>query len=232
MERECAPPHGRCVVAFSLYGDDSRYTAGVLANARSLYGGGGGGGGTTGSDRHVFRHWSMRLYHDATVATDLLEALRMLGVELVNASRWTDPTDRTEQSGSVGLMGTGRAWRFMVAADPTVTRFLVRDVDSRLGAREEAAVAAWVASGAAFHTMRDHPSHSLLARSGFRIQAGMWGAVGGAMLDMEARLRAAGTAHDFTADARFLQANVWPVAMSSGLVQVKSNIKYCESNFE
>lgn len=30
----------------------------------------------------------------------------------------------------------GMGWRFMVAADPSVDAFLVRDLDSRLGLRE------------------------------------------------------------------------------------------------
>ena len=63
-------------------------------------------------------------------------------------------------------------WRFWAAADPTVERFISRDVDSRLMARDAVAVAAWEQSGKAFHVVRDHPSHSLYPMSG-----GLWGCV-------------------------------------------------------
>ena len=67
-------------------------------------------------------------------------------------------------------------WRFWAAADASVERFISRDVDSRLMARDAVAVAAWEASDAGFHVVRDHPSHSLYPMSG-----GLWGARRGAL---------------------------------------------------
>ena len=67
-------------------------------------------------------------------------------------------------------------WRFWAAADPTAERFISRDVDSRLMARDYEAVRRWIASGRKFHVVRDHPSHSLYPMSG-----GLWGAVRGAL---------------------------------------------------
>jgi hypothetical protein len=49
----------------------------------------------------------------------------------------------------------GMLWRFTVAADPTVDRFIVRDVDSRLNYRERLAVEEWIQSGRPIHIMRD-----------------------------------------------------------------------------
>jgi hypothetical protein len=40
----------------------------------------------------------------------------------------------------------GMFWRFLVAEDDAVDRYIVRDSDSRLNAREAAAVAEWMAS--------------------------------------------------------------------------------------
>jgi hypothetical protein len=40
-----------------------------------------------------------------------------------------------------------------------VTAYLSRDLDSRLTGREVAAVSEWLATGRAFHFMRDHPDH-------------------------------------------------------------------------
>ena len=76
----------------------------------------------------------------------LLEKLAGLGAELINM----------DSSGVDNKM----SWRFTVASDPSVTRYIMRDVDSRLSAREKLAVDEWVRSGRKFHVMRDHPSHS------------------------------------------------------------------------
>ena len=48
--------------------------------------------------------------------------------------------------------------------------FLSRDLDSRLNAREAAAVAEFLQSGAGVHIMRDHPAHAAV------MMGGMWGA--------------------------------------------------------
>jgi len=50
-------------------------------------------------------------------------------------------------------------WRFSVAGDDSVDRYIVRDVDSRLNARERFAVEEWIVSGNPLHLMRDHPYH-------------------------------------------------------------------------
>ncbi len=51
--------------------------------------------------------------------------------------------------GSRGAIA-GMFWRLLVASDGTVDRFVVRDVDSSLGAREKAAVDEWIALGEAW----------------------------------------------------------------------------------
>jgi hypothetical protein len=50
-----------------------------------------------------------------------------------------------------------------------VSAYLSRDLDSRLSSRETAAVADWLATGRAFHFMRDHPDH------GTHILGSAWG---------------------------------------------------------
>ena len=47
--------------------------------------------------------------------------------------------------------------------------FVSRDLDSRLGPREAAAVSSWLRSGRPFHVMRDHPDH------GAEMLGGAWG---------------------------------------------------------
>ena len=60
--------------------------------------------------------------------------------------------------------------RFLPLVDPQVSVMVSRDLDSRLTAREQAAVEDWLETGLSFHVMRDHISHSK------EILAGMWGA--------------------------------------------------------
>ena len=48
--------------------------------------------------------------------------------------------------------------------------FLSRDLDSRITAREVAAVEEWLQSGAPLHSMRDHPAHKS------SLMGGAWGA--------------------------------------------------------
>lgn len=61
----------------------------------------------------------------------------------------------------------GKMWRFLPMADPLVSEFLVRDVDSVILSREVAAVNQWLANSTALvHIMRDHPSHNGLILAG------------------------------------------------------------------
>jgi hypothetical protein len=200
----------RCVVSFSLYGDSERYTGGALANARVI-------------GRSVLPHWRMRLYHNnyarrgdtgpevAASRARLLSSLEALGVELVDVSQ--------QEQQQEGQLFNGRTWRFSVASDPLIARFLIRDVDSRISPREALAVEAWVRSGRPFHTMRDHPSHTIYARAGFPMQAGMWGGTSAAVPEMLALLAAADSSQAYIADQVFLRDSVWPLALARGVLQ-------------
>ncbi len=137
------------IISFSLYGDLPIYCEGALSNidlAKIHYPG-----------------WVCRFYVDDTVPNLVLDKIAATGAELI---RVTVP--------SLGPM-YGRYWRFWVAADPNVDRFVVRDVDSRINPREKAAVDAWIASGRSFHLMRDNPWHVK------RVLSGMWGGLGSSL---------------------------------------------------
>mmetsp|Transcript_24523 Transcript_24523/g.62284 ORF Transcript_24523/g.62284 Transcript_24523/m.62284 type:complete len:330 (-) Transcript_24523:830-1819(-) len=137
---------GRRIIAMSLYGDNPRYTMGAIENAvvvlRSWHG------------------WTLRIYHDDTVPSNVLHILVTLHVELKHIYR--------RGQGAIGMM-----WRFLIAADRTVSRFIVRDADSRLTLRDFNAVCEWIGTNFYFHCMRDHPYH------GASIMGGMWGSLGG-----------------------------------------------------
>jgi hypothetical protein len=78
----------RRVIAYSMYGDNERYTDGALANAK-LY-------------RQIYPGWKMRVYHDETVPARILNAMKAEGVDLVNMG-----------SSTMNRM----SWRFQAAVD-------------------------------------------------------------------------------------------------------------------
>ena len=92
-------------------------------------------------------------------------------------------------------------WRFLVASDKNVERYIVRDIDSRLSVREKQAVDEWIKSGKMFHVMRDHPSHSHYPMSG-----GMWGGTQNAISDMDVLLNNEKLKKKYMVDRIFLIA--------------------------
>lgn len=149
---------------------------------------------------------------DDTVPRAILASLSlMLHVRLIN------------MSAQAKLLPNPRSWRFLITSDPRVGRWLIRDIDSRLLARDRAAVDEWVASRARFSIMRDHPAHTV-----YPINAGMWGGTRDAVpcLAQLMRQEAAGlqacngckvASNTYYNDPVFLQRHVWPVAQHSML---------------
>ena len=164
----------RDVVSFSLWGDKRQYCEGALINARQV--------------PELLPGWSARFYVDESVPESVIAQLRSLGAEV-----------RTEQMDDVPRLMR----RFLVHDDPAVRHYLVRDTDSRIGAREIAAVNDWIASGTRFHAMRDHPFHTEL------MMGGMWGGTAGRGLSMR-DLIAAADDHRYGADQDFLGTHLWP----------------------
>jgi len=124
------------VIAFSLYGENERYTQGAIENAK-LY-------------KQIYPGWTMVVYHDAAVPKHILATLKSHNVWLNDMSK-----------SSMNKM----SWRFTAGSDK-VSLFCCRDIDSRLSLREKYAVDEWIDSGKKYHVMRDHPSHSNYAMSG------------------------------------------------------------------
>lgn len=193
-ERAVPPPpapfdpsaRARNIVAFSLYGANPKYGEGMIRNAIAMH--------------HVYPEWTCRVYHDTSVPAEVLRRLERLGAQLMTVDGL--PASRF-----------GTFWRFLVADDPGVDRFLVRDCDACVNLRERAAVEDWLASDRHFHLMRDGFTHTDL------VLAGMWGGVRGglppigpAMLDF-----ARTAAYSRTADQTFLRERMWPVIRASHL---------------
>jgi protein O-GlcNAc transferase len=140
------------IVSFSLYGAMPLYTIGAVRNAELVH--------------RIYPGWRARFYVDDTVPENVIDALRARDAEIVVAKKKLGPM-------------YGRHWRTLVASDPDVGRFIIRDCDSRLNWRERAAVDEWLASGCSFHIMRDSVAHNT------RMLSGMWGGVGGIIKNMD-----------------------------------------------
>ena len=135
----------------------------------------------------------MRVYLDKTVPANVVRQLEVLGAQLVKM-------DDSSMAGGIG----GMFWRFLVAADPDVDRFIVRDSDSRLNTRERMAVEEWTQSGKLMHSLRDHPNHDR------PLNGGMWGGTKGAVPDMAAVVRKWSNKDAYMGDLDFLNQVVWP----------------------
>lgn len=171
------------VIAMSLYGSDPDYTYGALENAVIV--------------KRDWPTWTLRIYHDQHVPSDVLRGLRALDVELV-------PRTFRRDSGHEAMF-----WRFDVIRDEAVTRFLIRDTDARLTHRDKSAVDEWISSLHFAHAIRDHPLHFM------PIMGGLWGAVGGFMAPIDAEL--SGNVK-YNVDQRLLQRRVWPYFKKYALI--------------
>lgn len=174
------------VLSFSLYGAAPIYCEGAVRNAELA--------------PRVYPGWVVRVYVDRSVPEYVVDRLAALGCDVVIV----DADSRGPEH--------GKFWRFAVAADPTVARFVCRDADSRLNAREKAAVDAWIASGATFHVMRDSIHHRK------RMLGGMWGGIGNAIPDMPARIDGWADFATWGDSDRFLCERVWPLVADRCLV--------------
>ena len=165
-------------ISFSIWGSNPRYLRGALRNALLI--------------PELYPGWQARFHLDASIPADFIDLLRSLGAE-------------------VRLMPAGQSlrqklcWRFQVANDPAVGRFLVRDCDSVVNQREVRAVQQWLESDRWFHVMRDWWTHT------DPILAGMWGGIAGVLPDLQALLSSYSPEARETAnvDQWFLRDLVW-----------------------
>jgi hypothetical protein len=180
-------------ISFSLFGTDPIYTVGALRNAelaKTVYPGW----------RCIF--WMPKKLMNSGIASK---------IDACGNSVFRDEVDAKGVKNQM-------FWRFLVADLPDCDRFIVRDTDSRLSTREANAVAEWAASPYKFHSLRDHPAHTL------PLGGGLWGAAKGAFPNMREAIIKSGLANQpyerqsqYGADQTFLSTVVWPVAKRSCL---------------
>lgn len=169
----------RRYISFGLYGTDPKYTQGAVRNAElaPIY----------------FPGWKLRYYVRDDVPKPIIDKLKSFAhVEVVHGQ---DDIDGA---------AAGMFWRFTIADDKQVDRFIVRDVDSRLNARDRFAVQEWIDSGRGVHIIRDHVNHCIA------MNGGMWGAKRGAVKHMLRKILEWQDTHSYGADLSFLQVMVWP----------------------
>eukprot|EP00981_Chlorochromonas_danica_P001920 scaffold398_cov177-Ochromonas_danica.AAC.19 len=155
---------------------------------------------TTGAIRNVelakvyFPGWICRFYITSDVPQPVVEELRRLGAEILPIPE---------------------------GKDPTVDRYIIRDSDSRLNARDRLAVEEWIRSGYAVHIQRDHVNHCIV------MNGGMWGGVKDAVPDMNELVEAWNSRNEYMADLHFLEQQVWPLVKHKQL----SHDSYCCDRF-
>ena len=161
------------LISFSLYGSNDLYCIGLLDNVRVA--------------PEVYPGWHAVVFHDGSVPSAILELAREGGATTVYVRSARAPM----------------AMRFLAATLPGIERVVFRDADSILGIREREAVDEWIASGLPFHSMRDHPSHTM------PIMGGMWGCTGGSLPGLRTKIRRYPWTHEYGEDQRFLEDHVW-----------------------
>lgn len=177
------------VISFSLFGTDPTYLAGAIANAWLA--------------KEYFPDWTCRFYAGTTASVDprpLLDA----GAQVFDCS------DRPQDWSAL-------LWRYETLSDPDIEAHLFRDCDSRLSAREAAAVAEWLDSGAEFHIIRDHPEHYM------PMMAGMWGATAAGAKLLADHLPGADSEHRFV-DQVWLRDEVYPIVRDRALIHDEFNL--------
>lgn len=174
-------------VSFSLFGNNPVYCVGAVRNAELA--------------KSIFPKWTCVFYADDKVPSLTKTTLENLGAVVRPGHQ---------------RIKNQMFWRFLIADDPEVERFIVRDTDSRLSVREFNAVSAWISSGLKFHSMRDHPAHTL------PLGGGLWGAVKGACPPMAKSIMESKLATkpyeretSYGLDQTFLTNWIYPIAKKS-----------------
>jgi hypothetical protein len=167
---------GAGVISFSVFGDVPRYTSGIVENLLLA--------------RFVYPGWTCRLYVDDSVPQNCVRQARKMGADVIKMPKQSEPLQ-------------GVFWRLLVMDDNAFPRWIIRDIDSRLGYRERRAVDEWIESGRPFHVLRDHPWQCAI------IGGGLFGGAAGYLPRMtETILKWRGGFYG--ADQDFLSREIYP----------------------
>lgn len=181
------PQNQTYVISYGIYGDNPKYISGAISNMQLA--------------PTYFPGWEMRFYYDESVPAESIKKLKDMGANLILRP------EILKDGKSMGMF-----WRFLVADDETVDRFIIRDADSRLNARERFAVEEWIHSNKSMHMVRDHPNHFAA------LNGGLWGGTKGflngtLMMDIvkEYIYEKGSSAIDYGNDVDFLLKKILPI---------------------
>jgi len=173
------------VIAFSLFGGDSKYCEPAILNVQE--------------QPRIYPHWVCRFYVDGSVPETVIARLRAGGGQVV-------PVTEAQ------AQWPGPMWRFLALDDLQAHRILFRDADSVISQREAGAVAQWLTSGKRFHVMRDVGSHTELILAGlWGVVSGSLPPLG----ELMKRFMSVPLKSTHFADQFFLRQYVWPYARAS-----------------
>jgi len=177
-------------IAFSLYGNEPRYTIGAIKNAilASRY--------FPFDDGFV-----VRFYVGSSVDPVIVSTLKLVkGVQIVEM-------DSKENH-------NGKLWRYFAFSDSQFEAVICRDVDARLSYRDRIAHEDWEQSGLDYHIIKDHPSgHD------YPISAGMFAGKTEKLRFMENLILAHQDGSDYyTIDQDFLASHIYPLVVDSVLI--------------
>lgn len=197
--------YGNRVISYGLYGNNKKYTNGALKNVELslLY----------------YPGWKCRIYYTSDVPINIVNKLKTYShVELISIPNG--------EGYSAGMF-----YRFLVAIDPTIDRYIIRDVDSRLNARERFAVEEWILASdpllkdqikfPKIHIMRDHINHCNV------MNGGMWGGIKNAIPADIIENFMSFSKDSYLADMNFLKSEIWPLIKDEQL----SHDSYCCDQF-
>jgi hypothetical protein len=189
----CMNGQENCVISFGMYATSDTSLAYYLRSLLLI----------RESIDIFYPGWRIRVYHDSSISFSDLAVARSRGVETIHIPN-------SDLTGNIA----GMFWRFYVADDKSVDRYIIRDLDSDFSWRERAAVDEWLISKQPFHILRDHLQH------GIPMLGGMWGGTKG-MLPFSIQetcqhQECSKMAESKGGDQHFLTAKVWPVVQKSG----------------
>ena len=198
----------KLIISLSVYGSNhEKYVDGALENAKLK--------------NTYFPGWTLRVYVLPSFPPETIQKFKDLGAEVEYPPAFL----RDE--------AYGMFWRFLAADDPQVERFISRDSDARLSARDRFAVDEWIQSGAVSHTIGDYHYHSPKIAI---MNGGLWGSSEGflknettTMADLiQQYLDNGGCSKEYGCDNAFLKKVIcWPIVKHNH--QIRHDSFYCKS---
>jgi hypothetical protein len=119
------------VFSFTIYGNDKKYTHGLLENLRLI--------------QQSYPSWQVWIYYGSDVEGSMLSRYRSYS----NAVLYP-----VTDTGAIS-----KCYRYFPIDDLSVDVCIIRDADSRVNERDRRCIDAFLQSERLFHIIRDHPNH-------------------------------------------------------------------------